>query len=641
MLTGPCGGAGAGARNVKSKDDMSGVVELLNLARSHQQKGAYSQAEKLCRQILQADPTHADAWCLLGEACELQQKLNEAEFGYRRAIELLPGYGNAHNWLGIVLARQGRLVEAVSSFQQAVRSEPDNAEMHHNLAVALDRLGKTGEAINGYRQALRLRPSFAQAHYNLGLALNTQGDPNLAIESFQAALQYKPDYPEALNDLGNALAAKERLDEAVACYREALRVRPQFADAHYNLGIALGKTQKHEEAMGHFQKALQFKPDFAEAHVHMGDIYRLSGQMDKAFASFKSALTFKPALPQAHWNRALLWLLCGDFEKGWQEYEWRWEQYNQARRHFPQPLWDGSDLGGKTILLYAEQGLGDTMQFVRFVPLAKERGGRVIVECQPQLVNLLTSFPGVDRLLPTGAALPPFDVQAPLLSLAGILRTSLNTIPASVPYLHAKPELTEHWRTKMSDVRCPMSDVNMIPSDIGHRTPRTGHFMIGIAWQGNVANPGDRHRSIPLESFGPIAEVPGVRLLSLQKGPVAEKLSYNRQLRNDSFGLVELGSRWDEDNGAFMDTAAVMKHIDLVITTDTSVAHLAGALAVPVWLAATVAPDWRWLLKREDSPWYPTMRLFRQKTYGQWEDVFHRMAQELKSIPGLNSFQLP
>jgi tetratricopeptide (TPR) repeat protein len=595
---------------------MSNIAETLSLARRHQQSGSYAQAEHLCRQIVQADPTHADAWCLLGEACEFQQKLNEAEVGYRRAIQLLPGFGNAHNWLGIVLARQGRLAEAAACFQQAIRSEPDNAEMHHNLGVALDRQGKTEAAIRSYRQALRLRPSFAQGHYNLGLALNATGDTDAAIEHFQNALQYRPDYPEAFNDLGNALAAKERLDEAIANYREAVRLRAQFADAHYNLGIALGKQQLHEEAMAHFRKAVQYKPDFAEAHVHMGDVQRLTGQMDAAVDSLEQALRIKPELPQAHWNRAHLLLLNGNFEKGWPEYEWRWKQYNQARRHFSQSLWDGSNLNGKTILLYAEQGLGDTLQFVRYIPQVKARGGKVIVECQARLVHLLSGFPGVDQLLPAGRALPHFDVQAPLLSLAGILHTTLDTIPAAVPYI-------------MSGVRCPVSGVGKMALDSGLRTPDSGHFFkIGICWQGNVANPTDRHRSIPLECFGHLQEVPGVRLFSLQKGPGSEQL----QTVADKFPVVDLGNRLDEESGAFMDTAAVMKNLDLVITTDTAIAHLAGALAVPVWLALTVAPDWRWLLKREDSPWYPSMRQFRQKRNGQWEDVFQRMASDIAAM---------
>jgi len=629
---------------------MTTIPEMFSLARQHQQAGGFAQAEQLYRQILHGDPSHIDAYCFLGEVCETQGKLPDAEISYRRAIQLLPGHARAHNWLGIVLARQGRLVEAVASFKQAVRCDPNDAETHHNLAVAFDRQGQTAAAIDSYRQALQLQPSFAQAHYNLGLALNAQDNRDEAIEQYRRALQFKADYPEALNDLGNALAAQEKLGEAVSSYQKALRLRPHFADAHYNLGIALGKQQQHDEAMAEFRQALRFKPDFAEAHVHLGDVHRLKGEMDEALACFKQALRLKPALPGAHWNRALLLLLCGDFEQGWQEYEWRWAQHDFARRQFPQPQWDGSDLRSRTILLHAEQGLGDTMHIIRYLPLVKQRGGNVIVECQPQLLRLLAGFPGIDALLSTGSLLPPFDVQAPLLSLPGIFHTTTDTIPRAVPYLQANVKLVEHWRhemrespmsdgkSPMSDVQCPMSEEAVLTSHIAHRT---SHFLVGIAWQGSVANPGDRQRSIPLACFAPLAQVPGVKLISLQKGPGTEQLCASpspppgggeKRWGAGQIPVLDLASRLDEESGAFMDTAAVMKSLDLVVCTDTAVAHLAGALAVPVWLALTTAPDWRWLLKREDSPWYPTMRLFRQTRYGRWEEVFERMAGELRTV---------
>jgi tetratricopeptide (TPR) repeat protein len=592
---------------------MTSTVELLSRVRQLQQAGAFAQAEQLCRQILQTEPSHTDAWCFLGEACESQGKLADAEMCYRRAIQILPGYANAFNWLGMVLARQGRMAEAVTCFQQAVHSAPANAEFHHNLGVAFDRQRQTAAAIDCYKQAIRLRPNFAQASYNLGLALNAEGQRAEAAEQFRQALRYQANYPEALNDLGNALAALEQFDEAVASYRKALSLRPDFGDAHYNLGIALGKQGKPDEAIAAFRRALQCKADFVEAHLHLGNALRLTGQMQAALTCFETALRLKPALPDAHWNRALLWLLCGDFEQGWAEYEWRWAQHDFARRHFIQPRWDGTSLGGRTILLYSEQGLGDTMQFVRYVPLVQERGGNVILECQPQLEKLLAGFPGIDRLIPTGAALPPFDVQAPLLSLPGVFRTTLDTIPRSVPYLHAKPELVNRWREKLATY---------------------DGFKIGIAWQGNLANATDRQRSIPLKFFERLAQVGGVQVVSLQKGPGADQLRAIMELAPPSsqFPILELGATLDEDSGPFMDTAAIMINLDLVVSMDTSVAHLAGALGVPVWVALTMAPDWRWLLNREDSPWYPTLRLFRQRRFGDWDDVFERMAGELKAL---------
>jgi hypothetical protein len=281
-------------------------------------------------------------------------------------------------------------------------------------------------------------------------------------------------------------------------------------------------------------------------------------------------------------------------------------------------LWDGADLGGRTILLHAEQGLGDTIQFMRYVPLVKERNAHVIVECPQSLVPLLTGFPGCDRLVANGTALPTFDVHSPLLSLPRILHTVLETIPAAIPYL--------------SGVRCPVSGVRRWAGfDTGHRTPDTG-LTVGIAWQGAPGFRNDRQRSIPLKQFAPLARVEGVRLVSLQKGPGTEQLSDNRQLATDNFHVAVLGEYIDETAGAFMETAAVMCRLDLVITSDTSIAHLAGALGVAVWVALPFVPDWRWLLDRPDSPWYPTMRLFRQKRYGDWPGVFENMAQELGRV---------
>jgi hypothetical protein len=267
-------------------------------------------------------------------------------------------------------------------------------------------------------------------------------------------------------------------------------------------------------------------------------------------------------------------------------------------RHFRQPMWNGESLGGKTILLYAEQGLGDTIQFVRYASIVKQHGGTVVVECQKPLVGLLEGCPGVDQLVAQGDDLPAFDVQAPLLSVPGILGTSVETIPARAPYLFAKAARVEPWRERLID-----------------------GFKIGIAWQGNPAFRGDPFRSIPLRCFAPLAEIPGVCLVSLQKGAGTEQLAEVRDL----FPVIELGSRLDD----FLDTAAVMGHLDLVITSDTAPAHLAGALGVPVWVALSFAPDWRWLLDRCDSPWYPTMRLFRQRELGNWDGVFQEIKEAL------------
>ena len=308
-------------------------------------------------------------------------------------------------------------------------------------------------------------------------------------------------------------------------------------------------------------------------------------------------------------------MLAGDFEGGWQDYEQRWVPPNKPPPYVQVPRWDGSVLDGKTILVFAEQGLGDTIQFARFLPQVQERGGTVLFECQSALERLLAGVRGVHRLIPRGSALPPFDVQVPLLSLPGIFHATPASLAAAVPYLRADPGLVERWRRELA--------------------PLEG-FKVGIVWQGSPHHPADRWRSFPLASFETLLRLDGVRLVSLQKGPGAEQLQAQVGQASNLSSILDLHGRLDAE-GAFLDTAAIMMNLDLVITVDSAVAHLAGALAVPVWVPLPFAPDWRWLLERADSPWYPTMRLFRQSRFGDWDEVFARIHDELRKASQLRN----
>jgi tetratricopeptide (TPR) repeat protein len=448
---------------------------------------------------------------------------------------------------------------------------------------------------------LRLQPDLAEAHDNLGNALKERGELEEAVACYRQALRLKPDLAEAHSNLGSAFQGQGKLEEAVACYRQALRLKPDLAEAHNNLGGALKDLGELEEAMACCRQALRLRPDYAEAHIILGSALQDRGELDEAMACFQQALRLKPDYPDAHLNRALTWLRRGDFERGWPEFEWRWKCKESLPPPFRQPLWDGSPLEGRSILLHPEQGLGDTLQFIRYAPLVQRRGGRVIVACQRPLVRLLASCPGIAELVAREDAPPGFEVHAPLLSLPRLLGTTLASIPGEVPYLRADETLVEHWRRELSPIR---------------------GLKVGIAWQGNPKYRGDRHRSLRLAQFAPLSRLAGVRLFSLQKCAGAEQL----RAVAGRFDVTDLGGRLDEQTGAFMDTAAVMKNLDLVITSDSALAHLAGALGVPVWVALPYASDWRWLLEREDSPWYPTMRLFRQSRWGDWDGVFDRIA---------------
>jgi hypothetical protein len=358
-----------------------------------------------------------------------------------------------------------------------------------------------------------------------------------------------------------------------------------------------------DEARASYEEAVRLRPDFAEAISNLGNSLRDLGHLDEAQSRFDEAINLKPDYVDGHWNRALLWLLRSDFARGWPEYEWRWRLRTFPGKSFPQARWDGGLLDGKTILLHAEQGLGDTLQFVRYAPLVKRRGGTVVLQVQPPLLQLLHGAPGIDVLLPEKAPLPPFDVQAPLLSLPLLMGTDLGSIPADVPYLRADAALVEHWRAELAGL---------------------GGFKIGIAWKGSGKNRTDHQRSFPLAMFETLARVEGVRLVCLQKGAGGEQV---RELAG-RFAVAELPGL-DEANGPFMDTTAVLSCLDLVMCCDTALGHLAGALGVPCWLALMAVPDWRWLLERDDSPWYPRHRLFRQEKPGDWDVVFRRIAAAL------------
>jgi tetratricopeptide (TPR) repeat protein len=551
---------------------MTTARELLARGWGRHQAGAPAEAEQAYRQALQLEPNSAEAWLLLGNACQAQGKLAEAAAAFQQALQLRPVFAEGHYQLGNLLAQQRQFREAAACYQQVMRLEPARAEAHNNLGVMWAEQHRFAEALPCYHRAVALLPGYAEAHYNLA----------------------------------NTLKELARLDEAVTRYREALRLRPEFAEAHVNLGIALAAQGKPADAVVCYQDALRLRPDHVEAHNNLGLALAHLGQHDQALARYERALQLRPGFADAHYNRALTWLALGNFGQGWAEYEWRWRLAEHPPRPFTQPLWDGTPLHGKTILLHAEQGMGDTIQFIRYAPLVKQRGATVVVECPGTLQPLLAGCRGIDLLVAKGAPLPPFDVHCPLLSLGRLFAAGLAPIPAQVPFLVAEPPRIERWRRELS---------------------RLAGFKIGIAWQGSAGYRWDRLRSIPLVHFAALARVAGVRLVSLQKGPGTDQLAAPRD-----FEILDLGGKLDEE-GAFLDTAALMQSLDLVITSDTAAAHLAGALGRPVWVALSLAPEWRWLWRRPDSPWYPTMRLFRQTRFGDWDEVFACMANELRQRP--------
>jgi tetratricopeptide (TPR) repeat protein len=444
----------------------------------------------------------------------------------------------------------------------------------YESALQLHREGRLDAAADAYRFVLAKTPDSVGAHFNLGAVLHVQGQVDEAEKHYARAIELRQDYAAAHDNLGNIYHDRGQLSEAIESYRRAIQSDPRHASAWNNLGMGLKELASYGEAAQCFGKAIEIEASFADAH----------------------------------WNAGILALLEGNFEAGWRGYEWRWKVYPTQAREFWQPRWKGEPLAGKTILLHAEQGLGDTIQFVRYALLVQEQNvdGTVVVECQRPLVNLLARCSNIGRIMAKGDEVPEFDFEAPLLSLPDILRTRLESI--SAPYLFADAALVGHWRKALSGVR---------------------GFRVGINWRGRADKTESQKRDVPLELLASLAARPGVQLISLQRGAGQEDL----KAVSGRLPIIDLGE-FDTEHGAFMDTAAIMKNVDLVISSDTAVPHLAGALGVPVWVALPFVPDWRWLLERSDSPWYPTMRLFRQKRAGDWAGVFEEIREALRELVG-------
>jgi tetratricopeptide (TPR) repeat protein len=574
-----------------------------NLAGVLEKQGKLEEALASLREAIALVPNYAEAYSSMGFLLARQDRFSEARALLEKALAIRPDLAEAHHYLGGVLEKQGKVDEALACLRTALRLKPDYAEAYSSLGGLLCKQHKLDEALAVLLKALELKPDSAETHNNLGVVFEKQGKLDEAIASFRRATMHKPDFAEAYNNLGINLGKQDQFDEAFACVRQALVLKPDYAEAQHNLGWLYGQEGKLAEATACYHKALALQPDYPDALINLAVVLSRQGKPEEALKVCHQAVDLKPDNAEALYTRAFLRLVLGDLEGGWADYEWRWQSKEASGVVRLRPEWDGSPLAGRTILLYAEQGLGDTLQFIRYLPLVKQQGGTILAVCPKALMSLLANFPGVDGLLAQGTPLPRYDVCAPLMSLPRLLGTTLANIPADIPYLHADPVLVAQWRQRLSDY----------PG-----------FKIGIVWHGNPKHARDRQRSVPLNVFTPLAQVKGVRLFSLQKGPGTE------QLQNARLPIVDLDSRLDVATGPFLDTAAVMKNLDLVISVDTAAGHLAGALGVPVWLALTCEPDWRWLLDREDSPWYPTARLFRQKAFGNWEEVFQSMALEVE-----------
>jgi tetratricopeptide (TPR) repeat protein len=609
---------------------MPTIAETLTAAVKLHREGDLARAGQLYHEILSVDARNAAAWHLLGLVQHAKGESAAAIESIGRAIQLDGAQAAFHNNLAEVYRSLGNSAAAIRAYRAALGLNPRLTQAEKNLGALLQSQSQLAEAIACYRRALAIEPHDANTLCNLGSALSEQDHADQAMECFRRALEYDAELAEAHFNSGTILQKQGHLAAAAACYQSAIRGKPDCVGAHINLGTIYKSQYRLNEAIECYQRALEFQPDFAEALNNLGNVFKLQGRITEAAICYERTLQIKPDDLQARYNRGLVRLAMGNLADGWPDYECRYELPEVAKRSFTKPRWQGEELDGRVLLVHAEQGMGDTLQFIRYVPLLAREGGKIVVEVAEALVPLLarSDLGASVRLVGQGTTLPDFDCHVPLLSLPGIFGTTLENIPDRVPYLSADPALVEHWRGKLeAGGRRPQAGgrKNSLPSSAGLRPAASSQFKVGIAWQGSTTYRADRLRSIAVARFAPLAQ-DGVELVSLQKEPGSEQLAEIA----DSFRVRDLGEAFDREHGAFMDTAAVMQCLDLVVTSDTSIAHLAGGLGVAVWVALPLSPDWRWLVEREDSPWYPTMRLFRQTSFDDWSPVFERMATELR-----------
>ncbi|MCK4988040.1 MAG: tetratricopeptide repeat protein, partial [Desulfobacterales bacterium] len=606
------------------------------------QTANYENAATLISSAIRNGPQNPFYYISLGDALKAQSHHNQAIICYQKAIEARPDAFEAYIKLGMLYHDRGNFNEAICHYLKALQIKPDLAEVHYSIGLGYQALNKLDHAISSYDKAIQLKPGDAEFHNNKGKAYRAKGDPEKALPCFQSALQLKsdfaeayfnladtlcslgqmeagienyrralrcrPDMFEAYNNLANALKSQGTLESAIKNYKQVVRLKPDLAEAYYNLGSTFRLKEEFDDAITNLKRALELKPQYAEAYNNLGLAYKNIGDICQATEYFSHAVRIKPNMAEAHWNRSFTYLLNENFDDGWKDYDWRFQQVRWKTLYphrYTGPRWDGSTCAGKTLFVHDEQGLGDTLQFVRYLPMAKARCATIIFETRKELIHLLQGFPGIDKLVIRSSQQPAtqnWDFYIPLLSLPKVFGTKLETIPNHAPYIYADARKIEYWK---------------------HRLDGDG-FKVGIVWAGRPMHTNDHNRSCALRQFLPRSEIHGIQLIGLQKGGAATQVDDLTR----GMDFVNLGEELQD----FSDTAGLIENLDLVISVDTAVAHLAGAMGKAVWVLLPFIPDWRWMMDREDSPWYPSMRLFRQKTHGEWAPVFQRVEKELTTL---------
>jgi tetratricopeptide (TPR) repeat protein len=554
-------------------------------------------------------PDYAQAYSNRGNILQELQRIDEALANYDKALAIKPDYAEAYSNRGTALKKMGRFDEALHSYDNAIAINPDYADAYYNRGNALKELQRLDEALHSYDKAIAINPDYAGAYYNRGDALKQLQRLDEALVNYDKVIAINPDFAQAHSNRGNALQELNRLDEAVHSYNNAIAITPDYADAHSNRGIALKKLERLDEALRSYDNAIAIKPDFAEAYYNRGISLQELLRLDEALHSYSNAIAIKPNYVDAHWNLSLCKLLGGNFKDGLQGYEWRWKSEGLSKavglRSLPQPLWLGAEsLKHKTILLHSEQGLGDTLQFCRYAPLVARLGATVILEVQSPLVKLLKNLEGVSQVIAEGDTLPAFDYQCPLLSLPLAFKTELHSIPPVLQHVAGDQEKVAKWQTKLG---------------------AKDKLRVGLVWSGGALHKNDHNRSLTVSQLLPYLP------------DHAQYVCLQKEVRNIDKGLLAQHSEIKYVGDAledFTDTAALCELMDVVISVDTSVAHLACALGKMTWILLPFAPDWRWLLDRDDNPWYRTAKLYRQDKINDWNGVLKKVQSDLLALNG-------
>jgi len=579
------------------------IEALMNRGNTLQELQRFDAALASFDRAIAVRPDHADAHYNRANTLQALARFDEALASFDRALALRPGYAQALVNRGVTLHALARYEEALASCDAAVTLWPDGDAAFANRGMTLHALKRFDEALASFDRALALRTDNVEALGSRGVTLHVLRRFDEALASYDRALELRPDNAEVHSNRSVTLFELKRFAEALASGDRAVALRPDYPEAHANRGNALSVLKRFDEALAEYDRALALRPDYAEAHTNRGVTLHMLKRFDEALQCYARALAARPDFAEAHYNEGLSRLLTGDFDRGWAKHDWWREtvQLKHAGWNFAQPRLTASQgIAGKTILLHAEQGFGDTIQFCRYAPRIEALGGRAILEVQRPLHDLMHTLPGAAQIVSKGEPLPDFDMHCPMLSLPLVFGTGLATIPRETPYLRASAQAVVNWNARL---------------------PAKTRPRLGLAWSGRPEHNNDQNRSIDLASF-----------LSSLQGIDATLVSLQREVRAaDAVVLQERSDviHFGDELKTFADTAALMANVDLVVSVDTSVAHLAGALAKPVWVLLPFIPDWRWLLDRQDSPWYPTARLFRQDDSRRWDSIFARLRAAL------------